>query len=84
MTTVENIENAIGVHEYTGHGVFNYGDKTKTHYKAYELQFSDPSWNKTTLTFKKGMVGRYNKYLYDENIPLYNKMYKSLEKFYMP
>ncbi len=40
LRTVSNVKNVLGVHEYNGHGKKGYGDKTKDHSKAYEMQFT--------------------------------------------
>ncbi len=61
FNTISNIQNAIGVHEYLGHGVGRItGDKD--HYKAYDLQFSHPTWNRTSEYFKQQMKLRYKDY----------------------
>jgi len=59
LSTVENIQNALGVHEFTGHGELGFSDVLKTHYKAYELQINHSTWDKTTDVFKREMIGRY-------------------------
>ena len=62
LRTVSNVKNALGAHEYLGHGVQKYSDKTGTHHKAYELQMNHPSWQGTTPDFKQYQTERYNDY----------------------
>ena len=62
LTTVENIVNALGAHEYRGHGIDNYGDKTHNHHKAYENQFHHSSWWGTTEIFKRNMYINSKRY----------------------
>jgi RHS repeat-associated protein len=64
LTTVENIQNALGVHEFVAHGKKDVpGGETKEHAKAYELQMAHPTWKNTTSEFKKAFIDRYYKYL---------------------
>ena len=60
LTTVENVVNALGAHEYTGHGIKRYSDSKYNHQKAYEEQFNHSSWAKTTPYFKAYMNRNYN------------------------
>ncbi len=62
LRTVSNVQNSLGAHEYLGHAKKGYGDKTRDHSKAYELQFNHPSWQKTTSDFKKAHRERYEDY----------------------
>jgi RHS repeat-associated protein len=55
LNTVENIQSALGDHEFIGHGVNKQGDYNKTHSKVYEYQMSRPVYEKTTKEFKKHM-----------------------------
>lgn len=59
LSTVSNVQNALGVHEYQGHGVKRFDIGGGPHYKAYELQMSHPSWGSTTKSFKSYMEGNY-------------------------
>ena len=59
LTTVENIVNALGAHEYTGHGIKRYSDSKYNHQKAYEEQFNHSSWANTTSYFKAYMNRNY-------------------------
>lgn len=64
ITTVENAQNALGVHEFVAHGKKGVsGGETKAHAKAYEMQMAHPTWRGTTPQFRKDMTDRYNKYL---------------------
>ncbi len=67
LTTVANIVNALGAHEYTGHGMKHYKDANHDHRKAYETQFNHPSWESTTPFFKYRAYKRYKIYLIKEN-----------------
>ena len=67
LAFVENIVNTLGGHEYTGHGIKHYSDKTKTHHKAYELQMLHPSWKNTTDKFKNHMLENYKYYIEKEH-----------------
>jgi len=62
LNTVENVQSALGVHEYLGHGLWSYGDKKGNHHKAYELQFKHSSWKHTTKSFKSYMIDNYKHY----------------------
>jgi hypothetical protein len=55
LNTVSNVQNMLGEHEYTAHGVKGYSGKTHTHYKAYDYQMRSESktWNKTTPYYKQ-------------------------------
>ena len=80
LGTVDNIVNAIGVHEYNGHGIKHYGDRNKNHYLVYRMQMKDSSWNGTTDDFKQSMILRYSKYLEKEMPNQYYKEYESITK----
>jgi hypothetical protein len=59
---VGNLINAMGAHEYEGHGIKKYSgnDGKTTHHKAFEHQmYNHESWNYTTMLFKADMVGKY-------------------------
>jgi hypothetical protein len=62
LRTVSNVQNALGIHEFLGHGVMGYSDKSKTHHKAYELQMSHPSWENTTPDFQESQTEKYKQY----------------------
>ena len=51
FTTVSNIENMLGVHEYKGHLIL--GIPENKHWKILKIQKNDSSWEKTTKEFKK-------------------------------
>ena len=76
FTTVENVVNGLGVHEYTGHGVKRYGDSKLNHTKAYELQFNHSSWKKTTSDFKRYMEIIYHEVKASEEIQ--NMIFKAV------
>jgi uncharacterized protein RhaS with RHS repeats len=59
-TTVENLQNAVGIHEFLGHAIMLYGKGNGPHYKAYELQFAHPTWKKVGDSFKQDMLENYN------------------------
>jgi len=59
LSTVSNVQNALGVHEFQGHGVKMFAIGGGSHYKAYEFQMSHPSWRGTTPSFKKFMNENY-------------------------
>ncbi len=82
LTTVENIQNSIGAHEFQGHGIKGYGDETGNHYKAYQNQINDPTWSKTTSIFKTRYIYRYSIYLREENPSLYRKEYPKILKYF--
>jgi hypothetical protein len=66
LTTVENIQNALGVHELQGHAISRFGIDDRTHHKAYELQISHPTWQNTTPGFRRAMLGNYLTEMYRE------------------
>lgn len=51
LSTVSNIENVLGVHEFLGHGVLNY--TANEHWKILNMQMKHPSWKKTTKELKE-------------------------------
>jgi hypothetical protein len=63
FNTVSNVQNALGAHEYLGHGVMGYGDLTMNHRKAYELQMTHPTWANTSGNYKNYILDNYQFYL---------------------
>ena len=63
LGTVSNVQNALGVHEYQGHGIYKFGLGGGPHSEAYNLQEQHPSWEKTTPTFQRDMIIRKNELL---------------------
>jgi len=61
LSTVSNVQNVLGVHEFQGHGVKRFHIGGGPHYKAYELQMNHPSWGGTTPSFKSYMEGNYKR-----------------------
>lgn len=59
LSTVSNVQNALGVHEFQGHGIKRFHIGGGPHSKAYELQMSHPSWKSTTGSFKDYMKRNY-------------------------
>ena len=51
LSTVSNIVNVLGVHEFYGHGILGY--KENLHWKILKMQMKHPSWKKTTKSFKE-------------------------------
>ena len=82
FTLVEQVENILGVHEYTGHGVRKYGDHNKTHYMAYDLQVKHPSWQKCTPVFRGDIMQRYFDIVTKENPDYYYKEYDKFVKYW--
>ena len=68
LTTVENIQNLLGVHELQGHGQNKFGTPFKTHHKAYELQINHSTWDKTTSNYKADMLHGYL-FHYNNEVP---------------
>ncbi|WP_222718679.1 RHS repeat-associated core domain-containing protein [Algoriphagus sp. AK58] len=65
LSTVSNVQNALGEHEFQGHGLKRYATiGGGPHYKAYEFQMRDssPSWKKTTPTFQRYIKENYQYY----------------------
>lgn len=52
LSTVSNVQNALGMHEFQGHGVQRFAIGGGPHFKAYELQMSHPSWGVQLLHSK--------------------------------
>lgn len=48
LSTVETIQNMLGVHELIGHGMRGYRQEDGTHFKAYELQRAHPTFHGLT------------------------------------
>lgn len=63
LSTVSNVQNVIGAHEFQGHGIKGLGDKTKTHHKAYEHQFKHPSYKTITHSLRSELQSNYKYYL---------------------
>ena len=61
-TTVSNVQNMLGVHEYQGHGIHRFAIGGGPHYKAYELQMRDnaPGWRTSTEYYKNYIRSNYN------------------------
>lgn len=59
LSTVENIYNGLGCHEYYGHGINNYDASNQLHHKSYELQIADPSFDLCTELYKKHILINY-------------------------
>jgi hypothetical protein len=59
LSTVSDVQNALGAHEFQGHGIKRYHIGGGPHYKAYELQMAHPSWKNTTKSFKSYMESNY-------------------------
>jgi hypothetical protein len=67
-STVSNVQNLLGAHEYTGHGIKGWKDSDYTHYKAYDFQMNHKSWNKTTGAFKNEIRKSAKIYEYMRNV----------------
>lgn len=90
LTTTSNILNALGAHEYRGHGEKRFGAdadpndrlKLSNHHLAYEEQiFHDPvSWAKTTKEFKLKFLDQYEAYLLAEDPVKYKKKKPEIDK----
>ncbi|WP_439490784.1 DUF6443 domain-containing protein [Algoriphagus sp.] len=59
LSTVSDVQNALGAHEFQGHGIKRFHIGGGPHYKAYELQMAHPSWKSTTKSFKSYMERNY-------------------------
>lgn len=61
FSTLSNVQNILGHHEYWGHFKFGWSETTGTHHKVFEYQMRQQSWKKTTHFYKEHIY-----YLYDE------------------
>ena len=61
FSTISNVVNLLGVHEYQLHGVSNLRG-AKNHLRVYQLQMKDPSWSKTTDRFKNTELRNMSRY----------------------
>ena len=66
LSTVENVQSALGKHEFEGHGKKGYSTDLENHHKAYELQIEDKTWKKTTPLFQDIMWRTYRRLLSEE------------------
>jgi RHS repeat-associated protein len=66
FSTVSNVQNLLGIHEYVGHGLNPWCDDNSDHYKAYEAQMNHFTWNSTTPLFKVHMLHNYTQLLFKE------------------
>ena len=82
LNTVEHIENVLGVHEYTGHGIRRFSRTKRTHYMAYELQFKHASWKHCTPLFRGEMLSRYYGIVKKENPDRYRQMRPFIFKYW--
>jgi hypothetical protein len=82
LTTVENVQNSLGAHEYMGHGISGFMTSNKTHFNAYENQMNDATWSGTTKRFKQRMVARYADLLQRENPSRYRQKYPEIIKYW--
>ena len=62
FSTVSNIQNLLGVHEYKGHGVLGWGSAKGNHHDVYMLQMDHPTWNRTTQKFKDSIIDSSKQY----------------------
>lgn len=75
--------NALGAHEYEGHGIKSWNDDNDKHHEVYEWQFAHSSWSKTTNYFKAYMVDNYlNTYILREARDEYWAKHEELKKKY--
>ncbi|WP_333908747.1 RHS repeat-associated core domain-containing protein [Marinigracilibium pacificum] len=63
LGTVSNVMNALGAHEFIGHGVLNFGIGGKPHSGAYIYQMNHSTWENTTPNFKRDYIELFNYYL---------------------
>ena len=63
--TKSNIR-ALTIHEAYGHGVMNYRDRFKNHYKAYQAVIDSKYWKTATYEFKHNQVYKMWSYYYKE------------------
>ena len=59
FSTVSNVVNILGVHEYKGHGIYKIDSKNKDHIRIYKMQKHDPTWKKTTDELKEHVKKTY-------------------------
>ena len=62
FSTVSNIQNLLGVHEYKGHGVLGWGSAKGNHYDVYMLQMKHPTWQRTTKKYKQAIIDSSKQY----------------------
>lgn len=59
-STVSNVQNMLGAHEYLGHGINRWTARKDTHHKVFDYQMVHPSWQNTTPAYKVLMKKLYN------------------------
>ncbi len=78
-TTVENIRNAVNLHEVKGHVKGGISGWPKDHYKAQMLQIEHPSFMRTTPKFKGYNMALFYKLSMDAGIDITkNKKFKNM------
>jgi hypothetical protein len=82
LTTVENIQNSLGAHEYAGHGIQGFSTPQRNHYKAYENQRNHHTWPNTTSRFQTRTMRRYADVLRVENPSRYREKYPEIIKYW--
>ena len=62
FSTISNVQNLLGIHEYKGHGLLRWGNMNGKHKAVYELQMRHRTWQKTTDRYKKRMIENSKNY----------------------
>ncbi len=79
LSTVEGIQNMLGVHEYYGHGIKGYtgGKNLKgNHWKAYDDQIKHSTFDNLSKGLQKNILEERKGHMRYENPLLYQKTYK--------
>lgn len=61
ISTRSNIQSLVGDHEYKGHFGNNWKHKQNVSDPTYHFQMNEPTWKKTTQTFKNYIISTINK-----------------------
>ena len=61
-STISNIINLLGVHEFEMHGMKKVDNSVLSHEKViFKAMREHESWSKTTVEYKNEMIGKYGK-----------------------
>ena len=60
-STVSNVQNMLGEHEYMGHFKKGWSEYSGTHHKVFEYQMKQDSWKNTTKAYKNYIEELYKK-----------------------
>lgn len=61
-STLSNVQNLLGIHEYKGHGLLQWGNANGKHKAVYDMQMRHLTWKKTTDEFKNEIINNSKRF----------------------